>query len=189
MGYNHIIGILNNAISSRYLLETMEPIEMITGEQLVLWPATTPETMPNNLVFEEYTPKTLASMPRKLTDTEKAVWYSHYLLWKYLIEYDRDSWIFEHDADVTRITKWPEIMPEYNLAFGKDYGSMVAYYINSDAAAQLVERVENVSICGQIDTFLYDHVTRHISSTPNLRVCRYNMDIPQLKHHGTTIQH
>ncbi len=186
--YNYVIAIPNHPISSQYFMETVPVIEDITGNQCVMWPATTPENMPDFLKFRRDKPPTYATDYRApMTETEKAVWYSHYFLWKHMFRYNEDAWIFEHDADLSRMPIWPEVQEHVGIAFCRDYGSMFGYFVRAEVCEILVDCVERIMIIGQIDTWMYDYVTqfmpRHIIPE------RYNMDVNQLTHYGTTINH
>ena len=100
---------------------------------------------------------------------------------------DRDAWIFEHDVNLLNISRWPSIPDECNLVFGRGLGHMYAYWLNSEAAGLLCEKVENERLLGQIDTYMYELVA--MGRIHGLAVHQFNMDIIQNKHHGTTIKH
>ena len=177
----------SDEISANYMSDVIPEIEAITGKPLTLWPATIPETITGELDFYEMKPDTFGSRSSPLTETEKAVWYSHFKLWQYITVNGLSGWIFEHDADIRNMQPWPTVRQRFNLAFAGDYANMTAYYIHHTAAEQLVFRATSLKILGQIDTFLYEYLAR---GTPHKINCHaMNYDVKQYKHHGTTIQH
>lgn len=186
--HSYVIAIPNNPISTLYFTETVPEIERVTGEQAVLWPATTPENRPDFLHFRELKPRTIGTdVNLPLTETEKSVWYSHYFLWKHMAKYGEDAWIFEHDADVSRMPRWPNVEEHIGLAFGKNYGSMFCYFIRAETCETICRDVEKMLLIGQIDTWMYTYVTKYLPN--DIIPQRFNMDITQLKHHGVTIVH
>ena len=85
-----MIGIPHSEVSRMYMDHTMESWD---DYDLHIFSAVTPRDLKhyNNLSFH-------LTRGRKFTPTEKAVWYSHFLLWKKCWEEKKPLIIVEHDS-------------------------------------------------------------------------------------------
>lgn len=185
---NYIIGMSDNKISRQYMELTIPEIKRVTlNNEVILWEAVTPETMPSSpLQFDKTVPTIATPIPREMTPTEKAVWYSHYTLWKHIAQKQYNCWVFEHDVNFKKIDI---LIPPENKHFmtARCVGCMECYFITPRAARLLVHYAETEILRFQVDTFSnYLMVSkkdfRDISYSQNLK-------ISQLEHLGTTIDH
>jgi hypothetical protein len=93
-----------------------------------------------------------ASVP--FTETEKAVFYSHYMLWKKSYEENKSLMILEEDAIPIKII--PKI---WNIERISCLGIPIAtgYIITPIKCKALSEDIQKRNIKAQIDSFLYSH--------------------------------
>lgn len=187
INYNFMIAVPFNDISTDYVMINLPNIERKLGMPVVIWSGTTPWNMPDTLKFHTYKAKTLGSEESPMTDTEKACWYSHYLLWKHMHENGISTWIFEHDTTLQYVEHFPEVPRDVNVAFGKLVGGMHAYYLRHDAAGILAELAESTTISGQVDTFVHMMMTKF--KPPEINYMSFELPMYQLKHRGSTVDH
>lgn len=73
-----------------------------------------------------------------ITETEKACWYSHFMLWKMCIELNDPIMILEHDAYFYKPENFWMDLIAYDLIF-YDKAAMGSYVITPSAANSLVD--------------------------------------------------
>lgn len=184
---NYIIGMSNNEISKKYMEIVIPEIKRVTFNDVQLWEATTPETLPNGpLKFNKTKPTKMTPISKEMSPTEKAVWYSHYKLWKHIAQDVYNCWIFEHDVDLSNIKYlFPPINIELMTARG--IGCLECYYITPNAAKIISDIAEEEKIYYQVDGF----TSYCMSSRFKLKKISNSQRLPisQLRHLGNTIDH
>ena len=139
-------------------------------------------------MFEAITPDTLGDelefgwlksnkSKRKFTETEKAVWYSHYYLWAQCTE---PMIIIEHD---TMTYGKFDITPSMNFKFlaesNKGLAPASAYYLTPATASDLISECTGSPITLNVDGYMYG------KGKSNMKVCK-----PIIHYEiGTTIIH
>ena len=124
--------------------------------------------------FDAVTPDEITSLPIKLnltrkekmtyyggpvdfSPTEKAIWYSHVLMWKYCIEVNRSICVIEEDCQLIR--EWPQFFMVYKLAGfcydSKDITPAAGYIITPNTAKYLY----NLALSEPL-TYNVDHLLR-----------------------------
>jgi hypothetical protein len=117
-----------------------------------------PEFNSGRLKFSEKKGRTSYRGPVEFSDTEKAVWYSHFLLWEKLSKLRKSSIVIEHDVKLMKLIE-PEMFENPTLAYTClcefDYkvdGKMVsqpsatgAYYMRRNFAEHSVQKVLHVN--------------------------------------------
>lgn len=175
-----------NDISQRYLELTIPEIERVTRIKPTLWEATIPETLFDGpLRFEPTRPTFGTPYSRQLTETEKSVWYSHFLLWTHIIRNCEKAWIFEHDVDLSQI----DLLQEYkkDIVTIANIGRVDCYFLTNYGAKQLYKYALNMPIRFQVDGFVHYIIDAHES----LKKIHYTpkLNVKQLTNFGTTIDH
>lgn len=184
---NYIIGMSNNEISKKYMEIVIPEIKRVTFNDVQLWEATTPETLPEGpLKFNKTKPTKMTPIPKELSPTEKAVWYSHYKLWKYIAQNVENCWVFEHDVDLSKINV---LFPTINkhLMTARNKGCMECYYITPHAAKLISSIAEKEQIYYQVDGFVY-YLIKSMDKIKNISSTQL-LPIEQLTHLGNTIDH
>lgn len=159
-----VIVIRNHPASERYF-KTILPSWTNIGWYLERFDATTPDSLPSwPLNFDPDGCKQKAFTDRgfakQFTPTEKACWYSHYLLWKKCAEMNERILILEHDAMVVD----PSLIkdrPDYD--FWQVGTFLSAYFIAPELARWLcykLEQGEKVITLGALG-FLHDFTKKH----------------------------
>lgn len=133
------------------------------GYTVDLFEATTPKTLGNELRFAE---KKFNGNP--FTPSEKAIWYSHYNLWKTVRE---PTHIIEHDTYPTkRLFDFNgseaaifSIFPRNDDAWmgrKEEISPGSGYYITLSTASILIDNALAVVIDENVDGFLFRHLKR-----------------------------
>lgn len=184
---NYVIGISNNEMSQQYLKLCIPNIKNVTvNDEVNLWEGTVPETIPDGpLRFDLKDPTKGTKGNPPFTESEKAIWYSHFLLWNHIYDNKENAWIFEHDIDFKNTILLPDV-EEYDIAFAKAIGSADCYYLSYNFAKKLIEYVKSKPLKYQVDTFLhYVLVTKKIiGNYKNL-----NLKVNQMRHLGRVAEH
>jgi GR25 family glycosyltransferase involved in LPS biosynthesis len=201
-----MISITDNPIS-QYYKEICLPTWQENGYKVNHFEAITPESMKNitDLDFFGKLRKNGKVVP--FSETEKAVWYSHYFLWVNCIKLNKPIIVFEHDAFMTSDVK-PSQFRGVDFAFmcnkltPENYRGLLpcgAYYISPKMAKCFVElsrrkvsaqKYDNVGVYVNVDGFVRRTVEdlgkRKIINYVNFRMCA-----EQIIHNdvGTTIEH
>lgn len=129
--------------------------------------AVTPEDLPN---YEELTfaARKESSGRRFFSDTEKAIWYSHFSLWKRCIELNQPMHVIEHDSYLfdelpdfsdseIELFAFHDDRYNYRYKYIKHTVSPCAgYYIKPSAARKLVEKSINSVINLNVDWMVHD---------------------------------
>jgi len=160
-----MIVVPNNKISNYYYQRTKKSWEK-HNFKVRKFPAVTPETLhlqQNQLVFDT---KRAGRSKRPFTETEKAVWYSHYNAWRFAKDLKDPIIIAEHDAWLEKpIAK--EIFDErivslsHNRNNGRTYyAAGVCYYLNQEICGQLISGIRGVKIIENSDNWIHKHVDR-----------------------------
>jgi GR25 family glycosyltransferase involved in LPS biosynthesis len=184
---NFIIGMSNNEISKKYMEITIPEIKRVTFQDVNIWEATIPETLPDGpLQFIKTKPTKGTPFSKDLSSTEKSVWYSHYRLWKHIYENKLNSWVFEHDVDLSCIDILL-IANEKKFITAKDFGCLECYYITHEAAKILIDYSESEKIYYQIDGFV-NYLMRYRFNLKNISTTK-KLKISQLTMFGNTIDH
>lgn len=182
----YVIGMSDNEISRKYLDITIPQIERVTSITPFVWEAVTPSILPNKpLKFFRTKPTLGTTESKSLSSTEMAVWYSHFTLWKHIKENGINSWIFEHDVDLSNVNL---LLPYVNdIVTLKCKGCLEAYYLTPFGAKKLYDAAIGMSIYYQVDGFVYNLV----ESRESFKKIHYSPKLPisQLKMYGTTIDH
>jgi len=190
----YIIGMSDNERSVNYMKITRPIIEQRIDGQLELWEATTPETMHqyDKLVFGKKMPPLIRIQDayRDFTDTEKAVWYSHYRLWKHVYETGTPAWIFEHDVDMSAVDELPDVTG-YDIVTIPNPGSLWCYYINKRGAKKILQKLDDKMrekpLNRNVDGFLDHLMTNHTSVTNMSKSIK--LDVKCFMDYGRTIEH
>ncbi len=98
----NVIVVKNNTTSEFYF-STIKPLWESVGVKLERFDAITPKTLPDGpLKFTAVRTRKYQDITNRkgktFTDTEKAVWYSHYMLWKKCAESNEPIVVIEHDC-------------------------------------------------------------------------------------------
>jgi GR25 family glycosyltransferase involved in LPS biosynthesis len=133
--------------SSNYYANYCIPSWDDYGFRVEKFNAETPETICDrtDLKFARYnrSQKYFAyKLQVEITQTERACWYSHYMLWKKCIDLDRPIMILEHDAYFYKPENFWIDLDNYELIF-YDKAAMGCYIITPSAAKTLVNYVTN----------------------------------------------
>ena len=121
--------------------------------------------------FDAVTPKDLVYRNEltfkkdRYSDTEKAVWYSHYDLWVECAKRHETMIVLEHDSflhkkiDDLKNHKF-KFLSFINRDFGNNKGRYLApgsgYFVRPEVARALVDRAKNNTIQQQLDGFIND---------------------------------
>lgn len=175
------------------------------GYEVIHFEATVPETIPENgpLRFG------ILKGKRSFSDTERAVWYSHYNLWKHCVEIDEPIHVLEHDSylldhlpvfDNTEIELFGLFDYRHNGTF--KYAKYVVspcagYYITPTAAEVMIKKAEKEAISINVDWIVHDtYDDFHLEETGrSMKLFQQNLQgqcvVQQLyiDHIGTTILH
>ena len=182
-----IIGMSDNIISKKYMDITIPEIERVLFQKPILWEAITPKTLPKQpLKFFPTKPTIGTPFSREMTPTEKSVWYSHFLLWEYIYKEKINSWIFEHDVNLSKteilIKKSNKDIINYNRV-----GGVHCYYLTINGAKQLYDNAIRRNIHYQVDSFIY-FLKKYSKEIKQISHTEY-LEIGQLDCFGNTINH
>lgn len=181
-----MIGMSDNDISKKYLEITIPEIERVTCLPVTIWEAITPNILPTQpLKFFSTKPTIETPNSKILSATEMSVWYSHFTLWKHIKDTKINSWVFEHDVDLSKITILPQYEKDIVTLRGK--GHLEGYFLTPKGADALYRNAIELPIYYQVDGFVYFLIhcrqsIKEIHYTPNL-------PINQLTVFGNTIDH
>lgn len=185
-----MIGMSNNEKSVKYMKKTIPIAEKAFGQNIELFEATTPETIDElGLNFTLKMPSTLTVKEgyREFSPTEKAVWGSHYRLWKHIQENRSAAWILEHDVDTSQLTVDGLIREEDHLVTIGMSGLLWCYYMDYIAADKVLNKLSQRAIHCNVDSFIEDLMENHESTKFISRVEKQKLGC-WLKY-GTTIDH
>ena len=183
-----MIQMSDNPISQHYK-NIVLPSWKYRGYDVKEFEAITPETLPAEpLRFSKCCSAGTPWPGRGFTDTERAVWYSHYLLWVKCAEMGKPILVIEHDTLLLRDLPRRGYQ-ESVLGLGKvitEKGRVQrwpagAYYIPPIKAKQLIFRAKGSIIDCNVDGF----INSHLRTRKNLWVCLQIID----NDIGTTIHH
>ena len=177
----------SNDISRAYMDISIPNIEDKTLEPVVVWEATTPETLPEGpLNFGILKPTVDRPFGKEFTDTEKACWYSHFLLWQHIVDKNEPAYIFEHDVVLDNTNVLPDIW-YYHIVHLAYPGSMEAYFITPYGASRYIEAAKKNPLRDQTDTWANNLLT----GSPQMKRISYSPEwkISQSLKFGTTIDH
>ena len=80
-------------------------------------------------------------MDKEFTPTEKACWYSHYMMWKRISESNERTLVLEHDALLLE-----ELIDDPTKDFLKFGAHMEAYIMSPELATYLCKRLEEGTV-------------------------------------------
>lgn len=161
------------------------------GYDIEMFDATTPETIPEDgeLVFLDKK-RSIYDDPNRVrifSPTEKAVWYSHFRIWKTILERDEPTIVLEHDAFLRR----PELMkidPREDFR-GFSYNILAAYYIKPRLMKlfmkHFIEKKYEIEINPDGELHLFLHAVagnRHVQNNRlyNINFNYGNVAVPQI---------
>jgi hypothetical protein len=183
-----MIGMSDNEISKKYMDITIPEIIRIFGKPPIIWEATTPKTLPQNILnFGTKKPTFGTPFRTNFSETEKSVWYSHFNIWTYLKNENKNAYIFEHDVDLTKVIDLPIVENKHIICY-RGIGHLECYYLTAKGATILCDLVSSYkTIEFQVDSFVDYHILckesiQKIFFTPKF-------DIDQLNIYGNTIDH
>jgi len=113
------------------------------GFAISFFDAITPNELPelNQLNLTHKNANLYYGGPKPLSDTEKAVWYSHFFLWRHCIEVDKPICIIEEDCMLTK--PFPEFFMVYAAAAfcydSKEITPCAGYILTVELAKYLVD--------------------------------------------------
>lgn len=161
------------------------------GFKINLFPAITPNLISKIIPQLNFSTKQLKvnkAAPVGFSDTEKAIFYSHYMLWKKSYDENKALMILEEDA--IPIKSIPKIWDIERISL---LGIPVAtgYIITPIKGKALIDDIQTRTIKGPVDGFLYSHTIlknsneRYIipSDNPN------TIFIKQQKRNWSSIEH
>lgn len=159
---------IENNLKSRYYRSRTKRTWERQGFKVRIYPAVTPDLLSrqqNRLKFDKV--KRSGKNKREFTETEKAVWYSHYNLWRFSYTYKIPIIVAEHDAMLTG-----KIEENYfdNKILGMShqkgnnnimrYAAGVAYYITPEVSKDLIA-VNNLIIDFNSDAWIHKKIDNH----------------------------
>ena len=132
------------------------------GVEVKFFDAITPEELPNlsrlNLTRKEKIGYYGGPVP--FSDTEKAIWYSHFFLWQHCIEVDKPICIIEEDCML--IKPWPEFFMVYKAAAfcydSKEITPCAGYIITPETAKYLHDFALTETLQYNVDHLLSKHI-------------------------------
>lgn len=137
------------------------------GYTIIKKEGTTPSTLGNDLPFADR-----KFNGNKFTEIEKAIWYSHYNLWK---QVKQPTYIIEHDTyPYKKIPKFEEqigffsTFPRNDNAWRKKVESISpgsGYFVNRTSASILRDWAVSRPITENVDGFLYQTAKRLLNQT------------------------
>lgn len=166
----YMISITGNPVSEHYK-KIVTPSWESRGYELQHFEAVTPKDLHrfDNLNFGQRAPKRNAPA-RDFTPTEKAIWCSHFALWKVCIEINRPICIVEHDCYL--IDHLPDfgrhkmmLFCIFQLNHGSPYikhgiwnaiAPCGGYFITPEAAKRLTNKSQNSIIELNVDWTVHD---------------------------------
>lgn len=183
-----LIGMTDNLISKKYMDMCIPEIFRIFKKNPTVWEATTPKTIPDGpLIFGTKKPTNGTPFRCNFSETEKSVWYSHFNIWQYLKNNNKNAYIFEHDVDLSNVIDLP-ILAEKHIICYRGIGHLECYYLTSKGAHILCDLVNSYDeIQFQVDSFVDYHILckesiKKIFYTPKFKITQMNM-------YGNTIDH
>jgi GR25 family glycosyltransferase involved in LPS biosynthesis len=188
----YVITLKDNPISQYYTNRIKESwfelgyinLKFVEG----ITPATIKDRCPIKLNFDKIRRK---DKVREFTPTEKAIWYTHYYLWRRVRRLKRNAIIIEHDNML--LEEIPDSITKYDLrAFCRhDYKPCLmagsAYYITPKGADRLINDPDLKKIIQNVD----GHLLMQKDQTP-FKENIYNNTHAQVIYDekiGTTINH
>lgn len=132
------------------------------GFEIKFFDAITPNELPklNQLNLTHKNSNQYYGGPRILSDTEKAVWYSHFFLWQHCIEVNKPICIIEEDCMLTK--PFPEFFMVYAAASfcydSKDITPCAGYILTVELAKYLVDFVLTEELDYNVDHLLSKHI-------------------------------
>lgn len=147
--------------TSEYYHEYTKPSWEKAGFSVYRFNAITPTDVEEyeDLNFSEFVMSrkyTAKGLKKIFTPTEKAVWYSHFLLWEKCLGINKPIVVLEHDClllDETKIVTHPgSEMVFYDTA------AMGSYYLTPVAAKELVQKAINQRITAGPYAFIADAI-------------------------------
>lgn len=181
--------------ASEYYYNYCKPSWEKIGLTVNRFKAITPQTVKHTgLRFEKYVQQakyTTKNINADFTDTEKAVWCSHFTLWQECCYLNESIIVLEHDTYLEK----PENLwydPSYGMIF-YDKAAMGSYLITPIIARELVEYAYSIKIWGgpygSIQTFRHNHKIEDL--IVNDQHEKYNPASNQVmsKTYGNTVDH
>lgn len=89
--------VMSNNKKSQYYKNFVLPSWSERGYQIIEFEAVTPETI-HNYSELNFADRKVSRGNHRFSETEKSVWYSHFLLWKRCLELNESIYIIEHDT-------------------------------------------------------------------------------------------
>jgi len=200
----YMIAISGNETSEFYSQVCKESWEK-RGYTVEHFEAVVPETIPENgeLTFG------LHKGRREFTATERAIWYSHFNLWKHCVETNEAIHVIEHDSFL--LDEMPdftgadiELFAIFDYRYKSSYRGIknvvspcAGYYISPEAAKVLIEKSTNQVITLNVDWTVHEtYDDYHLEETGRENL-RFQMNIQgqcvvqqlYIPDVGTTIEH
>ena len=116
------------------------------------------------LNFASYKGPTVGTDLKPWSLTEKACWYSHFNLWRQLVDRNEFAWIFEHDVVIdAEWIPYPEELyeNEHVVMFGAGIGSGEAYCAHPAMLQKWIKAAKEKPLIHQVDTWMYDWFKKH----------------------------
>lgn len=217
----HVINVYENPLSQLYMNYTQDCWSMAYGRDefyvarnmFYAHPGNIDVIMKNHPVKFEYIHKN----KRSHTETEKAVFLSHYLAWQQVVKSEYEiNLILEHDVRPIAESEGSVAIPFDELhkhdywgfsfftkhsnpykGLDEDYKKFSVaggYYISKKKAQELIDAAENNPIILQLDGWMYNEVARGIdlnrfhNCDPELPVS-FSAEQYMCNHLGNTIRH
>lgn len=143
-----MIAISDNPVSMYYAGATTDSW-VRHGFEVQRWEAFTPKSLPfvKDLAFG--IKKFGRGGPRDFTETEKAIWYSQYYLWKMVARKSNPAIIIEHDAylhTAPDIQNWGdyEFVGFCESWTGRNITTAAAYWLTPNWAKKLLDGIEEL---------------------------------------------
>ena len=136
------------------------------GFDLHLFEATTPEHLSDlsDLTFNDL--KLGGRIVRPFSETEKAVWYSHYRCWKLCVELDVGIIVCEHDVRPIMPLKNIEWEQHGIIGLSHDHPTRKtlaggAYYITPKIAQKMIDDIVEAVIAQNSDAYIHSRIARN----------------------------
>lgn len=145
---------------SNYYFTYCKPSWEDYGFKVNIFKAETPSSIKNknNIRFNKYNSSikyAQHNLQVEITDTEKACWYSHYMLWCKCIEQNKPIMILEHDAFFYKPENFWINVVEYDLIF-YDKAAMGSYLLTPSGANTLIRYVNKHTISTGVLAGIHD---------------------------------
>lgn len=162
----YMIAMSDDPRSLHYMNKTI-PSWTSRGFSVEIFEATTPKNI-DSLGELKFTERKASARNRRFSETEKAVWYSHYRLWKHCIEIDQPIHVLEHDSylkdDLPNFEYSDiEIFAVHDYTYDNKYKGIphivspcAGYYITPKVAAVMINKATEKRINLNVDWTVHE---------------------------------